>query len=343
MPSAWSPPLERPVDLVAARFERRLDLWWRRTSYTDITAEAHDPVVASEPERPVLSDEPEGPTPVLGMTGEEPAAALSGRPSLLGAVPVGVAFGTFVHTVLEATDFTAADLDAELASQVAVAGSRRSLDLGDPGLVVAGLRAAIETQLGPILDGRRLADVPRRDRLDELEFELPLVGGDDPTGQLTLKAIAGALREHLPTSDPMAAYAVRLEDPALRSQLRGFLTGSIDLVIRLEGPRFAVVDYKTNWLGAIGEPLTLGHYAPGVLAAEMSRAHYGLQALLYVVALHRYLRWRLSGYDADRHLAGVLYLFVRGMAREPGVGVFAWRPPGGLVCALSDVLDGQEA
>ena len=45
----------------------------------------------------------------------------------------------------------------------------------------------------------------------------------------------------------------------------------------------------------------------------MERAHYGLQALLYTVALHRYLRWRLRGYDPARHLAGVLYLFVRGM------------------------------
>ena len=45
----------------------------------------------------------------------------------------------------------------------------------------------------------------------------------------------------------------------------------------------------------------------------MERAHYGLQALLYTVALHRYLRWRLPGYDPERNLAGVLYLFLRGM------------------------------
>ncbi len=32
-----------------------------------------------------------------------------------------------------------------------------------------------------------------------------------------------------------------------------------------------------------------------------------------MVALHRYLRWRLPGYSAERNLAGVLYLFVRGM------------------------------
>jgi exodeoxyribonuclease V beta subunit len=68
--------------------------------------------------------------------------------------------------------------------------------------------------------------------------------------------------------------------------------------------------------------------------------------LLYTVALHRYLRWRMPGYRADRHLAGVLYLFVRGMAGAdtPLVdgapcGIFAWRPSGRLVEALSEVLD----
>ena len=116
--------------------------------------------------------------------------------------------------------------------------------------------------------------------------------------------------------------------------------------MRLPGPRFAIVDYKTNWLGAADEPLTLRSYAPAALAAEMQRAHYGLQALLYTVALHRYLRARMPAYEPDRHLAAVLYLFVRGMAGPDTpvldgarCGVFAWRPPGGLVQALSDVLD----
>jgi exodeoxyribonuclease V beta subunit len=82
------------------------------------------------------------------------------------------------------------------------------------------------------------------------------------------------------------------------------------------------------------------------MAEAMQRAHYPLQALLYTVALHRYLRWRLRGYDPDRNLAGVLYLFLRGMtgAGTPLVdgqpcGVFAWRPPTSLVLALSDLLD----
>jgi exodeoxyribonuclease V beta subunit len=335
-PTTWSPPVEAPVELTAARFDRRLDLWWRRTSYSDITSEAHEAMVASEPEQLVLADEPSAPTPVaIGAPGRELELAPE---SPLGTMPVGVAFGTFVHRVLEATDFAAPDLDAELAEHVRAAGSRSGLELGEPAGIVAGLRAAIETPLGPLVDGRRLRDIARRDRLDELEFELPLAGGDAPTGELTLRAIARVLAEHLPSGDPMAAYAARLEDPSLRSHVRGFLTGSIDLVIRLEGQRFAIADYKTNWLGPADEPLTLAHYGPEALATEMSRAHYSLQALLYTVALHRYLRWRRPAYDPDRDLAGVLYLFVRGMAGDSERGVFAWRPPGRLVVALSDVL-----
>jgi exodeoxyribonuclease V beta subunit len=209
--------------------------------------------------------------------------------------------------------------------------------------VVAGLRAAIETPLAP--DGVRLRDLARADRLDELDFEFPLVGGDEPTGRVALDAIAAVLRAHLPAGDPLAGYADRLADPALRSTVRGYVTGSIDLVARAGG-RFTVVDYKTNWLAAPGEELTEWHHRPAALAAEMERGHYGLQALLYTVALHRYLRWRLPPYDPEQHLGGVLYLFVRGMVGPdtPVVdgtpcGVFAWRPPAALVTALSDALD----
>jgi exodeoxyribonuclease V beta subunit len=348
-PATWAAPLEPPVDLAPARFDRRLDEWWRRTSYSDITSEAHEAMVGSEPEQPVLTDEPSAPTPVavLGASAGELERAPQ---SPLGTMPVGVAFGTFVHRVFEATDFAAADLDAELAEHVRGARARSSLELGEPDAIIAGLGAAIETPLGPLTDDRRLRDITRRDRLDELEFELPLVGGDSPTGELELGALARALVEHLPAGDPMAAYAARLEDPSLRSHVRGFLTGSIDLVARIgapSAPRFVIADYKTNWLGPADEPLTLAHYRFDALVAEMSRAHYSLQALLYTVALHRYLRWRLPGYDPDRHLGGVLYLFVRGMAGgmaggagDSGSGVFAWRPPGRLVVALSDVLGG---
>ena len=250
-----------------------------------------------------------------------------------------------MHTVFEAVDFAAPDLDAALGEAVSAAQARRPIELGDRAALIAGLRAAIETPLGPLAGGLRLRDVRRADRLDELTFELPLAGGDAPAGHVTPGAIGAVLREHLAPGDPLVGYAGRLDDPDLRASVRGYLTGSIDLVLRV-GEGFALADYKTNWLAAPGETLTAWHHRPQALAAEMERAHYGLQALLYTAALHRYLRWRLAGYDPERHLAGVLYLFVRGMTGPdtPTVdgtpcGVFAWRPPAALVVALSDVLD----
>jgi exodeoxyribonuclease V beta subunit len=315
LPVAWSGRQREPAELSAASFDRSLDERWRRTSFSDISSGAHEARVGSEPEESSVTDEPEGPS--AATSGEVPLAAM----------PVGVEIGTFVHRVLEAIDFAAPDLDAELTEAIASVRARRPVELGDPAAVVAGLIAAIET---PFLDGTRLRDLARADRLDELDFELPLVGGDKPSGRLDLEAIADVLRAH---GDPLG-YADRLADPALRSSVRGYVTGSIDLVARV-GDRFAVVDYKTNWLGGPGEGLTAWHYRPEALAAEMVRGHYGLQALLYTVALHRYLRWRLPGYDPDRHFAGVFYLFLRGAPD----GVFAWRPSGALVTALSDVLE----
>jgi exodeoxyribonuclease V beta subunit len=158
--------------------------------------------------------------------------------------------------------------------------------------------------------------------------------------------LARLLRTHLPSDDALAPYADLLADPVVGDEvLRGYLGGSIDAVLRIDG-RYLVVDYKTNRLGAFDEPLTAWHYRAEAMAEAMMHAHYPLQALLYDVALHRFLRWRLPGYDPEQHLGGVLYLFLRGMC-GPGVvaadgtipGVFAWRPPPALVVALSDALD----
>ena len=150
------------------------------------------------------------------------------------------------------------------------------------------------------------------------------------------------LRLHLPSDDPLASYADRLMSPVLGGQpLRGYLAGSIDVVLRLREPRYVVVDYKTNNLGD-----SVSDYSFARLTEAMLHSDYPLQALLYVVVLHRFLRWRVAGYEPARHLGGVLYLFVRGMCGvdTPVVdghpcGVFSWQPPAELAVALSDLLD----
>ena len=77
----------------------------------------------------------------------------------MSTLPVGVQFGTFVHRVLEAAEFDAEDLDAALAEQIDRVRQRRRIELGDPADAIAGLRAAIETPLGELVDDVRLRDL----------------------------------------------------------------------------------------------------------------------------------------------------------------------------------------
>jgi exodeoxyribonuclease V beta subunit len=345
--AAWRSAQAEPVELSASRFDRTLDPRWRRTSYTAITSGAHEARVASEAEETAVADEALPTSRRSAPAGADPdEVRLRATPSLLAAMPGGAAVGTFLHHVIQGADFAAVDLEGELRSSLGEAGARQPAEIGDRAIAVSALRAAIETPLGPLVGGLRLRDIARPDRLDELGFELPLVGGDTPTGSLDVAGIGALLTAHLPEGDPLLGYAARLAEPALQTGHRGYLSGSLDLVFRTPDHRYAVVDYKSNWLGADGEPLSAWHYRPAALVDAMYDAHYPLQALLYTVALHRYLRWRLSGYEPERNLAGVLYLFVRGMIgpATPVVdgqpcGVFAWRPPSPLVEALSDLVD----
>ncbi|WP_227985297.1 UvrD-helicase domain-containing protein [Nocardia spumae] len=330
------------VDLAAARFERTVDHDWRRTSYSALTASAHDqqPLADSgAPDTPAGgTDEPLSPAPEF-QTADAAEDEFSGAaPSLMNDLPYGAEFGTLVHGVLELVDTDAPDLAAEVRARCGRAIAELMADI-DPDDLARALVAVLRTPLDPVA----LADIRSRDRLNELEFELPLAGGDDPVAQrVTLRRIGALLRTHLSADDPFAGYADaidRLDDVVLR----GYLTGSIDAVLRTAGPRFVVVDYKTNRLGA-GD-LTVAHYGRDRMAEEMMRSHYPLQALLYSAALHRYLRWRMPDYDPARHLGGVRYLFVRGMigpATPPGYGVFDWDPPADLVVALSDLLAGVD-
>jgi exodeoxyribonuclease V beta subunit len=343
-------------ELDARQFTRTLDTLWRRTSYSGLTAAAHGvltsaPGVGSEAEPIKEDDETLGIAGgVLAARSADPAATVL---SPMRDLPSGVDFGTAVHGVLEVLDPRAGDLPT--ATLAATTDALARLPHGDltPEVLAEALLPSLLTPLGPLADDLTLATLAPADRLAELTFELPLAGGDRPRADVRLGDLAPLLAHHLVASDPLVGYPELLTHPPLAEEsLRGYLTGSIDAVLRVgsgDDQRYLVVDYKTNWLGRGGPgELTVADYAPAPLATAMMGAHYPLQALLYQVALHRMLRWRQRGYDPERHLGGVLYLFVRGMAgpdtpRVDGVpyGVFSWRPAPTLITELSDLLDGQ--
>ena len=63
----------------------------------------------------------------------------------------------------------------------------------------------------------------------------------------------------------------------------------------------------------------------------MADSHYPLQAHLYLVALHRYLGWRLGDYEPQRHLGGYAYVFLRGTPGPEGQRALPGAVPGMVV------------
>lgn len=251
-------------------------------------------------------------------------------PTPLAGAPAGTEFGTVVHSILEDCDFTAADLHDHLVALGTRALAHRPLGI-EPLRLARGLVAAIEAPLGGPLAGVRLRDVARPDRLDELEFHLPL-------GRARVDEIGRVLAPLLPPEDPLRPWARSLGAHGYDIDLDGLLTGSIDLVLRTDrdgSDRYWVSDYKTNRLDG---------YDTDHLVDAMVHHDYPLQALLYLVALHRYLRWRRPDYRAEDHLGGAAYLFLRGMdPRRPAAearGVFWWQPPAAAVDAVDRLLAG---
>ena len=321
-----------------ARFNRQLDWSWQRTSYTRLTAN-DDPTtrVLSEAEEAGLVDEPsisnEPPIPNEPNTA---AASENSAPSLMNEFTGGTSFGILVHEVLQRIDTSATDLVSEVRARTREVVTSRSANVD-----VDQLATALSAVMTTPIPGGNLGAVAPADRLVEMDFELPLAGGDNPQeGAVTLAAVADLLEIHLPPYDPLNVYPAVLRTIS-GPMLLGYLTGSIDAVLRFDSSRYVIIDYKTNKLFA--GLLDATQFDQAAMAAEMIRHHYPLQALLYSVALHRYLRWRQPGYLPEKHLGGVQYLFVRAMVGEstpPGCGVFAWNPPPTLISALSDLLAG---
>ncbi len=261
----------------------------------------------SELERP----EPPAEAAAAPATAEDEVFCLSG----------GVQLGNLLHTALETLDFSLVE-EAALREVLRPLFPRFSLDASLEDTLVRLLRRALQTPLDAE-NHLALCSLARQDTLRELRFNFS-ASRIDPA----------ALRRVL-ADDPAcerAAFGLRFE------QFYGLMTGSIDLLFRV-GNRYSIADYKSNHLGN-----RWADYGAAGLQRAMDAHRYALQCLMYTVALHRYLRGRLTDYDYERHVGGAYYLFLRGMhpERGPGAGVWPWRPPLALVERLDRLFAGGE-
>ncbi|BDH44753.1 RecBCD enzyme subunit RecB [Salmonella enterica subsp. enterica serovar Choleraesuis] len=300
----WQPQEDLLPDLAARTPERIVDDQWRVTSYSGLQQHGKTGTLAQDLLPRFDIDAAEG--------GEQPQEqALSPYDFPRGAGP-----GTFLHSLFEQIDFREPVSNEWLAEQLQLQGfeERWQPVLAEwlPGVLGAPLS----------YDGLTLSALGPKDTRVELEFYLPI------DGLLDAKALDNILRRY----DPLSANCPALDF----RQVQGMLKGFIDLVFRWQG-RYYLLDYKSNWLGSSGED-----YRREAMEQAMCQHRYDLQYQLYSLALHRYLRQRLTDYDYQHHFGGVIYLFLRGVTPEmPGQGIFTTRPQQALIDEMDVLFSGE--
>ncbi len=146
------------------------------------------------------------------------------------------------------------------------------------------------------------------------------------------------LNQHLSFSDLNALFhqfdiPLQLQSQEVNTMVWQYLKGEIDLVYQ-HGTRFFIVDYKSNYLGS-----DFDSYNPAALYDAMTTHSYWLQASIYQVALHRYLKLRLPNYDINTHLGAVEYAFLRGMSpKHATCGKLVKQFDSDFILALDDMF-----
>ncbi|MEM5341736.1 exodeoxyribonuclease V subunit beta [Paraburkholderia azotifigens] len=328
-------PLESPVDSGArlrARTNRRtLRDAWRMASFSSLIAagsraeESSAAQVANEEVRPdhdELAELSSGPNAPAFDMAVAPVAPVDLAADDILAFPRGPAAGECLHRMFELADFSDRSTWNEAIHQALrdrPAPAEPELAQRLPAMMQRLLADVVSTELVP---GMTLAALDPKRRLNELEFLFSAASLDFPA----LRAL-------------LAGYGY--PDVALEpNALRGFVKGFIDMIVEHQG-RFWVIDWKSNHLGD-----TRDDYGAVPLEDAMAGHAYHLQALLYTVALHRYLRLRLPDYAYEKHIGGYLYLFVRGVRPDwrddsHAAGVLAGRPDFALIVALDALMDGD--
>ncbi|WP_257388965.1 UvrD-helicase domain-containing protein, partial [Tahibacter caeni] len=232
----------------------------------------------------------------------------------------GPEFGNAVHAVFERRDpHTAVAAQTRLIEHSLRDYAVRVVPAQTAAAVI-GIGALVQRTVElPLFDGTSLQEVAATRQRAEMGFQFVL-------DAVSLRALRDACARH--------GAADLLPRDLQGSTLTGLMSGKIDLIVEHAG-RFHVLDYKTNYLGD-----TLADYAPVRLEQAMAEHHYGFQALLYTVALERYLRQRLSGYRRERHLGEAIYLFVRACGLAPELGVWRRRFDAALLDAVDAALGG---
>ena len=111
----------------------------------------------------------------------------------------------------------------------------------------------------------------------------------------------------------------------------GYMSGEIDLFFRYNN-RYFVLDWKSNHLGA-----DFNNYSPEKIEEDMYKHYYLLQAHIYSLAAHLFLKQNMANYDYDTHFGGFIYVYTRGVDAA-GNGIYSNKPPKILIEKMEQLI-----
>ena len=313
------------LDLRAGRGEKQ-NRSWISSSFTSLlrTMEAQDSAVITDESEALESEET-----VAESKEEDVLEVLKGTQS-------AAEFGTKVHELLEKIfdknfhnwkNRVYKFLDDRFKGYVAPETEERKAEIETK--TEEFFENLFEAKILPSAPGFHLSQLFKnlKDCRPELKFMLSVGAPIKGRERLTASLLA----------ETLTAFDSRYKDFHLSElDMRGYLTGSIDLAFAADG-KYWVIDWKTNKIDYRNNTPEL--YTPEAVNALMKNNHYELQLALYLVALKRMLEVRLNlpegtGYKA---IGGAVYCFLRGIDRNAR-GTYFERPKDVLIECLDDFL-----
>lgn len=305
--------------LSALQLSKPVSRAWRLTSYSAISSQQVHLDMPSP-------GQDEGQDQVLNLEHGKAITSQSSQHSELLQSPFsferGANAGSFLHGVLE-------NIDLQRPEQLAEAITQQSTWFG----IDEQWQTSLEIWLTDVL----LAPFSCQKNSTTQSTSLSLA-------QLSANQVKVEMEFHMPLHEVQVGefnsvinrYFEQQKRDYQFEQLNGMIKGFIDLMFEFEG-KYYVADYKSNH---IGDSYDDYHYS--AMEEAMTGHDYHLQAILYTLALHRWLKYKLPNYDYKTHIGGAYYLFIRGMSQsQPGNGVYFVLPEQSMIETLDDLFEGK--
>ncbi len=232
-------------------------------------------------------------------------------PNPLSEFPKGTIAGTCLHKIIERFEFRN-DNNQELINLIIEELNFHQIDTSLAFKVKDAILRIINISLGSELQNKKLVDIPNENLLKEVKYDLTLSYEGRNLNSHDISKCFLLDQEY----EFGEEYANKIND--LQILNKGFHSGCIDCVFpvgnTLEDSKWWVIDWKSNFISGSEESVCLPrNYNYENMRDEMIKHHYPLQSHLYLLALHRLLKWRFKNYQPQLHLGGYIYLFLKGL------------------------------